>query len=48
MNKILREFLEKLSEQDADEIWEYLDGNQNCREEMIMVIVDFHPELEER
>lgn len=45
MNKKLKEFLESLTDEDADEIWEYLDGDRNCREEMTLVLIESHPNI---
>lgn len=47
MNKKLREFLQSLDDKDADDIWDYLDGDRYCRQEMIEVIIESHPQLNE-
>lgn len=46
MNEKLRKFLEGLSDQDADEIWSWLDMEQHVSEEMIKVLCDSHPNLQ--
>jgi len=45
MNKELREFLQSLSDEDAAKIWKYLDLNRYCRQEMIEVIKESHPNI---
>ena len=45
MNEKLIEFLKKLSTEDADNIWEWLDRNPLAISEMIHLITDSHPGL---
>jgi hypothetical protein len=40
-------FLQTLSDEDADEIWIWLDGNPDCVMEMIEVLLDSHHNLDE-
>jgi hypothetical protein len=42
MNNTLKSFLEKISDKDADEIWDWLDENPRCIEEMQEVITNNH------
>ena len=43
MNKKLIEFLKELPDQDADDIWKWLDSHPFPVIEMIQVIADNHP-----
>ena len=45
MNNTLKEFLEQLSDQEAKDIWGWLDENPSAVEEMIKVTVDSHPNI---
>ena len=45
MNKKLKEFLQSLDDEDVNEIWGYLGDNRYCRQEIIAVIVESHPQL---
>ena len=46
MNEALKMFLEELSDDNADEIWSWLDNEPNVREEMIKIICDSHQHLQ--
>lgn len=45
MDKSLVDFLKSLSDEKADKIWLWLDGNPSAIEEMIKVISDSHKNL---
>jgi hypothetical protein len=48
MNDNLKKFLRYLDDLDADEIWKWLDSNPDAVTIMIEMIVESHPELQEK
>ena len=45
MPKLLKEFLESLSIEDADELWDWLDGEPLAFDDMITVLAVKNPTL---
>lgn len=41
----LEAFLRSLSDNEADELWEYLDGNMNCVFDMCDLLLESHPSI---
>lgn len=48
MPTVLKQFLENLSNEDADTVWEYLDSIPDAPYNMIVTVVDSHPSLRKR
>jgi hypothetical protein len=45
MNQKLVEFLQNLTDSEADKVWLWLDGNPDAIGDMIAVLVDAHPNI---
>lgn len=45
MPEVLKKFLESLNDNDAKEIWNYLDGWPCVAQDIIEIVVDAHPEI---